>query len=286
MANRYILDTSAIIRAPELLAHVPASELVIPQAVIDELEHRRDSGKSIYQLVVEAIDNGAELAAPATRSRQDRRLGSGLSGLLRGADLEIARTVLGYVSQHPSLDVHVITTDREIAGALRTSGIPSLSPTQFLALTSTSQPDPALLADAKNVVSKQWRALLIAIASSAITLIATQLSISYADIARQVAYLIQTISIWGTVVLILFLGVSLFWLRQHYRLQYGIVEFGLGFLWAVNVFFPEFDYSKIDYVHLIQIATSLYVMVRGLDNIGKGLEGGRLESAWRRVFAE
>lgn len=53
---------------------------------------------------------------------------------------------------------------------------------------------------------------------------------------------------------------------------------------AYYVFFPNFDYSKLGAVEVIQVLGGLYVMVRGLDNVGKGTEGTRLEQFWKKIF--
>lgn len=82
------------------------------------------------------------------------------------------------------------------------------------------------------------------------------------------------------------LGIGLFWIRERYRLSYGIAEFAFGIFGAIAAFWPDFDYSTLDQKLSLQAAGSLYVMVRGMDNIGKGLEGTRWEGTWKRAFGK
>jgi len=99
------------------------------------------------------------------------------------------------------------------------------------------------------------------------------------------AYLLSTISIWGTALMLPLLGKLLFWYRQRYRLSYGVFEFLVGVIMGYFVFLPTFDFKTLGVIQGLQVLGALYVMVRGLDNIGKGIEEGtRLESFWNRIF--
>lgn len=80
------------------------------------------------------------------------------------------------------------------------------------------------------------------------------------------------------------LGIGLYWYRERFRLSYGIFEFIVGVIMTYYIFFPNFDYSKLGPVEAIQILGGLYVMVRGLDNVGKGTEGTRIEQLWKKLF--
>jgi hypothetical protein len=99
------------------------------------------------------------------------------------------------------------------------------------------------------------------------------------------AYLLSTISIWGTALALPLLGILLFWYRQRYRLSYGVFEFLVGVMMGYFVFLPSFDFKTLGVIQGLQILGALYVMVRGLDNIGRGIEEGtRLESIWNQIF--
>ena len=67
-------------------------------------------------------------------------------------------------------------------------------------------------------------------------------------------------------------------------MSYGIFEFLVGFVTSAYVFYPDFNYSKLSVVHGVQLVGGLYVIVRGMDSIGKGLENTRVEQAGNRAF--
>jgi len=61
----------------------------------------------------------------------------------------------------------------------------------------------------------------------------------------------------------------------------------LGFYAAFQVFVPgSFDYPTLSAAEWLQVLAGLYIIVRGLDNIGKGVERTSLKPAWRWVFGE
>ena len=70
------------------------------------------------------------------------------------------------------------------------------------------------------------------------------------------------------------------------RLTYGVAEVLFGLMSGVLIFIPNFNYAILDTAHIIQIAGSLYIIVRGLDNVGKGLIGTRFEFSWKKQFGE
>jgi hypothetical protein len=91
-----------------------------------------------------------------------------------------------------------------------------------------------------------------------------------------------------TIIAAAMLGFLFYWCRGWYRLQYGVAEFVFGIVTVGNVFFPNFDYRTLERGTVFQIVGGLYILVRGLDNFGKGLETTqtRLRTWWRNVFGK
>ena len=90
-----------------------------------------------------------------------------------------------------------------------------------------------------------------------------------------ITYLSNSFNIWGTVCFVLFLPFLLFLFRQKLRLSYGLIEFWFGFICVIlPIFENNFDYSSIDLNHslIIRLIAGLYILVRALDNICKGLK--------------
>lgn len=49
---------------------------------------------------------------------------------------------------------------------------------------------------------------------------------------------------------------------------------------------PHLLKSENQFLEIAKVVDGLYVMVRGLDNIGKGLAGTTYESKWKKVFRD
>ena len=92
--------------------------------------------------------------------------------------------------------------------------------------------------------------------------------------------IIETVNIWGTVFLVILSAFFLYFLRGRMRLSYGITEFLFGIIVSVRTFYPDFDLKNLKSIIIFQIVAGLYIMIRGLDNIGKGLKGTFLEPYW------
>ncbi len=133
---------------------------------------------------------------------------------------------------------------------------------------------------AKTLLTSQTRNLIIGIAVGfASSLIANAIWTRSKEI-------ISTISIWGTIIAIIFIGVLAYTLRGRFRFTYGVFEFVFGAILAIKVFYPSFDYSQLAPSSLLQLVAGVYVMVRGQDNIGKALRGSRFGPAWSRFSGE
>jgi uncharacterized membrane protein YeaQ/YmgE (transglycosylase-associated protein family) len=133
---------------------------------------------------------------------------------------------------------------------------------------------------AKNILSTQTRGLVIGIIVGCLGNILTTWVWTHFE------KIIDTATIWGTILLIIFIGISLYSFRGRFRLQYGIFEFFFGIVVASKVFWPDFDYSKFKPLDVLQIMAGIYVMIRGQDNIGKALMGTRFAPFWSKFSGE
>jgi hypothetical protein len=86
---------------------------------------------------------------------------------------------------------------------------------------------------------------------------------------------------WLLAVLFLAAGIFVFLLRNRYRLGYGVTEFLVGAFTGLRVLWPKFDMTHLEWEQILKVAAGIYIIVRGLDNIGKGLEGTILELGWK-----
>lgn len=278
---RYILDTSAILQSPEILARAATHKLLIPKAVFGELLARgREQFRSLLgSLINQALEAGAEITESPSKLREELLASDRNAQRLGGADIDIARTAIGIVEQSGPSSVSVVTQDKALMSFLVSRGIPSLTPTAFLSQVSASKPDAKTLDSAESLSSSQHRYMLFS------ALVGALISVVGNVIHSHLSYLVSTVSVWGTVLALPLVGIGLFWYRQRFRLSYGIFEFIVGIMMSGYPFFPDFNYAALGVVQSIQVLGGLYVMVRGLDNVGKGIEGTRLEPLWNRWFA-
>lgn len=277
---QYVLDTSAILQSPEVLARARTHKLLIPSAVVDDLLNRaRPEPRSLLSsLLSNALGAGAEVVqgprdAPNLVSPADRTHYS-----LDPTDMLIVATAVT-LREESGDSVSVITLDKRLGAFLERNGIAWISPKDFLALDIPKKADSTTLASAASVTRAQSRYLVVSALAGALAALLGRAG--YDNIGT----IVGTAPIWGTLLVVFLLGVGLYWYRERYRLAYGITEFFIGFMMSGYVFYPAFEYSSLQLVHAIQLLGGLYVMVRGLDNMGQGLESTRWEALWKRVFS-
>jgi rRNA maturation endonuclease Nob1 len=279
--QRFVLDTSALIQHPEILARSGRRKLVIPEAVLRELSGRgrEESRNAITKLVQQAVARGAHVVPSPARLEQELLADDRGAKRLSGADIDIVRIAIKYAERFSPQSVIVVTLDRVLQDVLSSRGIKSLTGSQFLQEFSTEAPDPEIERSAQSFVAKQWRFAAFSVLLGFVSSFLGNLVFS------RLSYLVATISVWGTVIALPVLGVVLYWYRQKFRLSYGIFEFLVGVMMTYYVFFPAFSYAKLTVVEGMQILGGLYVMVRGLDNVSKGIEGTRAEALWKKWFS-
>ncbi|MGC4367987.1 PIN domain-containing protein [Hydrogenophaga sp. R2] len=274
----YVLDTNAVVQSPEILASARRLKLLIPKAVLGELTARgREHIRSVVgTLINDALNAGAQIVEAPPHLQNELIASDRHAQRLSGADFDVARTAIGFAER--GMPVCVVTLDRALSTFLQSRSIRSITPSEFLKEQETQSSDPVLLSSARSISSQQKRYMVLS------ALLGASVSLGATAAYSNAALLLSTISVWGTVSALLVLGVGLFWYRQRYRLSYGVFEFLVGVMMSIYVFLPKFDYSTLGVAHGLQVLAGLYVMVRGLDNVGNGLQGTKLEAAWNRLF--
>jgi len=279
MTIHYLLDSNAVLQTPEVLAEARHCKLLIPKAVLAKLatrgrEHIR---KVIGALISDALEAGAEVIEAPAHIKCELVASDLIAHRLNSAAMEIARTAIGLTESGQV--VCVVTLDRALDVFLASRKICSIAPTAFLEEQKGVAADAALLTSAKSYAAEQNRYLAFN------AMVGVLGAVGASTIFFNAAYLLSTISIWGTALALPLLGILLFWYRQRYRLSYGVFEFLVGVMMGYFVFLPSFDFKTLGVIQGLQILGALYVMVRGLDNIGRGIEEGtRLESIWNQIF--
>jgi hypothetical protein len=280
MPNRYIIDTSVLIQHPQILSRAGNRKLVIPRVVMEELSHRGKASKwaDIAELVASSVPTGVKIAEAPQKLKNELIQSDKNAQRLNGADFGIARIAIAYAEEQGIDTPCVVTNDKNLAYFLSSRNIISMTGHEFIGESKGDSLNKDIEVRAVKVVSSQRRYIIFSFFLGVVFTAAGDAIYSNFEV------LVSTITVWGTMVGLPFLGLVLFWYREHFRLSYGTFEFCVGLIMSYYVFFPEFSYNGLGVTDGIQILGGLYVMVRGLDNIGKGLSGTRLEYLWKKVF--
>ena len=275
---KILLDTNIIILDPTLLAkkHEGVS-LIVPFPVRLELATTsfvREGVSSIAALLDSAVkQNLVQIYRLKTIPSIDT------SERLSGTDIELITAVQELHAKGE--DVRLATQDRVLIRVAASLGITVIDLTQLRKILSTeAELDKKLESEAKRILSSQTRTLLIGILGGILSNI-----VALAIWANR-SFIVAKIPIWGTFALVLLSGLVLYTLRGRFRLQYGVFEFIFGVVLATKVFWPDFDYAKLKPTDILQALAGVYVMVRGLDNIGHALKGSRFALYWSKFSGE
>jgi hypothetical protein len=90
-------------------------------------------------------------------------------------------------------------------------------------------------------------------------------------------------NVWRVTIVLWLIGVFLYWVRSRYRLVYGIAETLFGVILSYMAL-PNDEHGSP--VKWLSFFAALYVMVRGLDNIGKSLRNDSVVRVWTWVFGD
>lgn len=84
--------------------------------------------------------------------------------------------------------------------------------------------------------------------------------------------------IWG-ILLVVMLAIGFFTLRCKRRFYYGVIEVGFG-IYCVSMAVLKFDPDSPDTTILLQIVASMYIIVRGFDNLDQAKPRPDLLNPW------
>ena len=265
----YILDTNIIIRYPEILGKTfDGVKFYISEGVLEELNL---VNAQALRSVIENTDNkNFILQGKKEISRLGIQTKPGQT--LRIPDFQILNYAK-YITDLEGNSSYLVTDDRIMRVNAEDNGIQSISLKELKEkLPNKSQ----LISSAKHEVdeiksSNNKRLILGFIFGVVVTLIGF---FTYSKIEL----IVNTINVWGTILLIIVSGIALFIFREKQRLAYGIAELFAGLLAVILLFPSNFEYSTIHF-NLnfgLKIFGSLYIMVRGQDNILKSISGTKL----------
>lgn len=272
---KYLLDSSAIVMEPQLLA-LDATKLAIPISIINELVSRGSEGIRARHadLINEAIRRGAD---PLDPKEPANYFSINRGNKLSHGDLDIIQISKELLAKHGPSELCVVTLDKALIVELNRIGVRTAAPKDVLAENVGWQNSQASI-DADQIATYQRRHLVgSGVTGAAITLLGVLI---YINATSLFGLLARAAPILAPIALSALFGILLFWFRQRQRLAYGVTEF----LGGLTTSYFSFKAISADFVSSLTFLAALYIIVRGMDNIGKGLEGGRFESSWQRYF--
>lgn len=261
-----LLDTNVILAEPSILAKAPPTDTyVVLGSVMAQL---MKSSPSFIRLVREASKNGRVVLIDSNEQNK----GDPDFDLLTHAD----------ACKDAGKDIFIATRDAQLRDLAKEIGVKTLTLAQLLSRITpnaeVSNQDTLNLANELDKAQKRviWVAVAVGIVSAVLS---TLLVLSFSAI-------VQYISVWGTIILGIAMGAMLYAWRGRSRLSYGVFEFVFAVLLLVSTFWPTFDYNKLLLTDYLKMGAAVYIMVRGLDNIGIGLKNTRWSTWWKKFAGE
>jgi rRNA maturation endonuclease Nob1 len=276
-----ILDTNIILRQPKVLGlQIPGIHFLIPIDVVEELNRnaarRGASSDGRINIIEKAVNQGTVSIINSDAPKYNQYKNSINYPRLSGADIAIVAIASELLNKEE--EVKIATLDNEIRKFAQENGIEVLSESDVSGLLASFVEPKYDAVDTvqKEIVSyenKEKRNFISGILAGA-----SATAVSF-FIHGNIKNIINTINIWGTIIVTLGAGILLFVFREKYRLSYGVFEFLVGVFTIIMLFKPiNFNISALNFTldFNIKLLGGLYIMVRGQDNIIKGIKDTKI----------
>ncbi len=250
----------------------------MPGAIRREIEARskRAGGRQrLLPLIEAAAQNGILIFDDVDVVKS---LGTSLADRLGYADSSLLASALRVKAGGDS--PAIVTSDRDVIVAAMAAGLEALTPTdawnELESAPATADAPLAQRTDQAVIESKSHSRLLV--------LGGVLIGLSSVLLLDHIDYIIATVPVWGTISGLVAISILLYWVRGRMRLHYGITELFVGLAAGWYAVRTPADSARFSAVLLIQVLGPVYVMVRGLDNIGKGVQTTRYGDKWAQLF--
>jgi rRNA-processing protein FCF1 len=271
------LDTNIIVHDPTILARRRQDvRLMVPAAVLQQIEQtKRLKNPRLSELIRQAADVGNIVITPWSAPAIED------SGKLDPIDISILSAVKRYQQEHSKEETILATQDSQLQAIAAQNNIPVLDFAALILFFSTGpDPDPDLLKKANRVIL--WQRLFIVISC----IVGVLLTLLFQWALANFDLVISWLGPFLTAVALAIAGIVLFGFRSWFRLLYGVIEFAFGVVAVWFGVYHDFTAPNSEIIGVIKLLGGMYVMVRGMDNIGKGLQKTRYEDTWKKFFPE
>jgi hypothetical protein len=270
-----IIDSQSLFKDPGILSLAsPENRLIVTGSVLNQV---RDfpvtgSGISFLPAVERAQADGTVQFSilPAGQAFSQAPHGINLSQFAPGSVLDFVSDVVAYRKSNPQADFALVTGDKSVAAFAESMGIETIKPSKIRAILSKGAHAIAAvetLVDQAARSQMTWFLLNLAMAGSLVFMIHEASAFLY-PFLKSLGFAWSLAAISAT-------GLLLYLLRSYYRQAYGFTEIFFGVWFALRVLAFSLSQSQSSASVLLQIFGGLYVVVRGVENLGKGMHGTR-----------
>ena len=275
----YVLDTNVLIKHPDVLSRANSSvKFWIPTVVITQLAsyNKGNRSSSIYDATMAAI--ASRLAAVPTGFDINSVDLSMNNVSLEFTDKIILKNVLFLVNS--SNNVKLVTDDIKFTLIAR-SLIQVINSNELLKeIEKQPLQNNVVTRKLSRVIFYRRLDLIVGLLFGVFSGVVGNLAVNNSEVLSRH---IHEIGYVFFCFLILNFGLVIFWLRQRFRVAYAFTEIAVGIVSSVNVAF-NIDQYQVDGTTTLQILGGIYIIIRGLDNLGKGLQGSNLGLIWNNIF--
>lgn len=260
--------------------------LIIPDVVLEETANvsgRISGSKYLIHSIENSTSKGFVKIANVDRNKHAFNDAIGRDFRISYVDFQIVHFAKDYSQNRP--DTFLVTEDRRLQAYAEYIGVKTQNLFGFQSdIVSNKTVNINDVGETSNIKKFQIRHLAISFISGiALTVLSYLVYKNFDTITKR-------FPVWGTIITLTIVPFIFYWFRSNLRIAYAIAEFSFGYFSVMYVTEPlaaDFAISKIyELKVIIPILGGIYVMVRGLDNFSKGLEGTSLERPWRKVFKD
>jgi hypothetical protein len=270
--ERYIFDSDSILYEPAMLSgNIPDTEYFLPASTIKDLS----SSTALFgtnELYKDLINSASNLDFITVERRPEEIWAVSERDYDPSKHNEELKTFL--LEERPNNAVLVSDND-DLKNVATKIGIKTISPKE---VKNRINENTVL----KKIVKKIKKFFLVKLIKGAI--LGAIPTVLFALFITRNNFLPQSINFIISTITVPSLGIGLFWLRSRKRFYYGIAELIFGVFIPLNTLYPSFNLANANSAEIIKIVGGLYIIVRAMDNIGKGLTGSEYKRIWNKFF--
>jgi len=288
MATIVYLDETAILDNEGVLTHLHRDfRVYVPPTIIRAVKDPSSSdprSKSRWQVLESALNTAKVFNAGVDFSTTANIAGA------YGAHADILSHALFTQSHDKDSEIILVSIDPTLNKLAIANHVNIVTPTAYLSMVDAATKADVDRTEYENATAvakqrSQKHQIVFGIVTGLLLVVLAWLGWRYREA------LLSTVNTWGALISAAIIGGLLYALRGRLRITYGILEVGVGMMSAMSSFTSATGSTSAaapTFTTTMGIAVlgGIYIIVRGLDNIGKALEKTPYENTWRKFSGE